>query len=483
MIDGDGYYSASIIYQYLKKISPNLNVEFLLHKDRIHGLKDTYIINKILQDKPKLLICPDSASADYKQCKLLKENSTNVLILDHHPTDIKNDYAVVINNKLSPNIVNKSGSGALVTWKFCKYLDGKLGVNYAPQMIDLVWFSLLSDICDMNTLENRAFSYWGSKCIRNKFLVQICDKILKDKPINNHNISWYVQPKISDIIRCDNEEIKKDLLYSLAEENQECIDKVLDKFSTIHNHRKKYVQEYFENMDYINENNNIIFEKVENLYPYYTGLVGSKINDKYNKPCILYREPKDELTIGSVRSPYPIKQQLKDSGLFEFVEGHDSALGVGIKPNKLSTIQQFVKDIDLDDSINVTASFNANEHIPQYLFTFADEYEELWSQGISKPQYYTYNIRINSKDIKQLGKNKTTIKFHYNGIDYIKFFVSHEEQDTKWFIGESIDLKVEVIGEFGVNEWNNRITPQILINDFEVNKVNKKALDLDIIYS
>ena len=82
----------------------------------------------------------------------------------------------------------------------------------------------------------------------------------------------------------------------------------------------------------------------------------------------------------------------------------------------------------------------------------------------------------------QLGKNKTTIKFHYNGIDYIKFFVSHEEQDTKWFIGESIDLKVEVIGEFGVNEWNGRISPQCVINDFEVNKVVKKTLTWEDIF-
>ncbi len=481
MIDGDGYYSASIIYQYLNKISPNLNIEFLLHKDRIHGLKDNYIIDKILQDKPKLVICPDSASADYKQCKILKNNNINVLILDHHSTDIQNNYAVVINNKLSPNVVNRAGSGALVTWKFCKYLDGKLGVSYAPQMIDLVWFSLLSDICDMNTLENRAFAYWGNKCIRNKFLAQICDKILKDKPINNHNISWYVQPKISDIIRCDNEEIKKDLLYALSEENQECIDRVLDKFSTIHNHRKKYVQEYFEGMEQINENNNIIFERVENLYPYYTGLVGSKINNKYNKPCILYRNPKKELIIGSVRSPYPIKQQLKDSGLFEFVEGHDSALGVGFKKNNISQIEQFAKNINLDDSINVTVPFNANL-IPQYLFGYFDEYEDLWGQSIPKPTFYIYNIHINSNDIRVMGKNKTTIKFSYQGVDYLKFYVSHEEQDTKWFIGESINLNVELIGELSQNSFRGRISPQCIINDFEVNKVVKKTLTWEDIF-
>lgn len=481
MIDGDGYYSASIIYKYLKYINPNVQIEPLFHINRIHGLKDKDIMDKILQDKPSLLICPDSASADFEQCKILKDNGIDVLILDHHPTNIDNNYAVVINNKLSPNVINQAGSGALVTWKFCKYLDQRLGLNYAPQLIDLVYFSLLSDICDMNTLENRAFAYWGSRNIRNKLLIAMCDELLKGKDITNHNISWYVQPKISDIIRCQDENIKHDLFYALAEERQDCIDRVVEQYSTIHNYRKKYVQKYFESMDSVNEDNKIIFEKVDGLYPYYTGLVGSKINNKYNKPCILYREPKDGKIIGSVRSPYPIKHQLIDSGVFDWANGHNEALGCQFDVKNIDKVKEFVKNIDLDNSIEVTQSFTPSK-IPKYLFNEFIDYEELFGQGIKKPQFHIHNIHINSKDIRVMGKNRTTIKFSCHGIDYIKFFVPHDDQDSVYYIGENKDLNIELIGEFTINEWNGRITPQVLIDKIEVDLKAKKPMSIDDIF-
>ena len=462
MIDGDGYYSASIIYKYLKYINPNAQVEPLFHINRAHGLKDKDIMERILQAKPKLLICPDSASADFEQCKILKDNGIDVLILDHHPTDINNDYAVVINNKLSPNVINKAGSGALVTWKFCKYLDQKLGLNYAPQMIDLVYFSLLSDICDMNTMENRAFAYWGSKNIKNKLLIAMCDELLKDKDITNHNISWYVQPKISDIIRCQDEYIKHDLFYAIAEERQDCIDRILERYLDIHNYRKKYVQEYFEGMENINEDNNIIFEKVDGLYSYYTGLVGSKVNDKYNKPCILYREPINSKIIGSARSPYPIKQQLIDSGVFDWANGHNEALGCQFDIKNIDKVKEFVENIKLDDSINVTQSFTPSK-IPKYLFKEFTNYDELWGQSIPKPSFHISNIKINSNDIRVMGKNKTTIKFTYKGIDYLKFFVSHDDQENIYHIGENKDLLINIICEFSLNIWKGRVSQQAII--------------------
>ena len=119
------------------------------------------------------------------------------------------------------------------------------------------------------------------------------------------------------------DEISTILFYALAEEGR-LFDRVVEHI-LIHNYRK-YVQEYLRAWKKFDEDNSIIFEKVDNLYSYYTGLVASKINDKYNKPCILYRKPKDGKIIGSIRSPYPIKQQLKDSGVFDWAEGKIIAL-------------------------------------------------------------------------------------------------------------------------------------------------------------
>ena len=61
-----------------------------------------------------------------------------------------------VNNQLSNKVLNKCGSGALVTFKVCQLLNKE----YANTMIDLVWFSLISDIMDMSSMENRTFAYF-----------------------------------------------------------------------------------------------------------------------------------------------------------------------------------------------------------------------------------------------------------------------------------------------------------------------------------
>ena len=48
--DVDGFTSAAILYQYIKDVKPNAEIDYYLHDGKQHGLSDTY--NKIL-DKDK----------------------------------------------------------------------------------------------------------------------------------------------------------------------------------------------------------------------------------------------------------------------------------------------------------------------------------------------------------------------------------------------------------------------------------------------
>ena len=97
--DCDGFTSATIIYNYIRDISPSAHIDYLLHEHKQHGLEDH--INSLMESNTKysLIILPDSSSNDYQYHESLKEINTPVLVLDHHITDTDlSDNAIIINN-------------------------------------------------------------------------------------------------------------------------------------------------------------------------------------------------------------------------------------------------------------------------------------------------------------------------------------------------------------------------------------------------
>ncbi|MFA7746355.1 single-stranded-DNA-specific exonuclease RecJ, partial [Salinicoccus roseus] len=71
-------------------------------------------------------------------------------------------------------------------------------------------------------------------------------------------------------------------------------------------------------------------------------------------------------------------------------------------------------------------------------------------------------------------KNKTTVKFKYGDIEYIRF-----KSDTEYFeklTQSNGTLILNVVGKAKVNEYKGRQTPQIEIYDLEVVRTKKKEL-------
>ena len=62
--DTDGFTSAAIIYQYIRRINKDIEIEYLLHEGKQHGLEDQ--INTIMDSGKtyNLIILPDRSSND-----------------------------------------------------------------------------------------------------------------------------------------------------------------------------------------------------------------------------------------------------------------------------------------------------------------------------------------------------------------------------------------------------------------------------------
>ncbi len=65
--DVDGFTSASNIYQYIKRLNPDIEVRCFIHKGKIHGLSE--FVDSMCEDDSKLVIVPDAGSGDSKECE------------------------------------------------------------------------------------------------------------------------------------------------------------------------------------------------------------------------------------------------------------------------------------------------------------------------------------------------------------------------------------------------------------------------------
>ena len=91
----------------------------------------------------------------------------------------------------------------------------------------------------------------------------------------------------------------------------------------------------------------------------------------------------------------------------------------------------------------------------------------LWGHGIPEPTIHIKNITINGQDIKELGANKTTIKFLYGDIEFIMFYASKDVKE-RMNVGKDVNMQLEIIGTPTINTFRDKDTKQIVIKEWEI---------------
>ena len=69
---------------------------------------------------------------------------------------------------------------------------------------------------DIRNLENRTIIRWGLKHINNPFLRVMCEEFISNSETTPTTLAWNVIPKINAVCRCDNDDLKAELLDALA---------------------------------------------------------------------------------------------------------------------------------------------------------------------------------------------------------------------------------------------------------------------------
>ncbi len=504
--DTDGYTSAAIIYKYIKAISPDTNIEYYLHSGKQHGLED--MINKIIDKDYGLVILPDSSSNDGNYHDKL---NFPCLILDHHLSDGPfSNNAIIINNQLSENYPNKELTGAGVTWQFCRYLDNLLGYSYADDLIDLAALGIIGDMGGMNIIENQYIISKGLKNVKNDMFWALLHKqsysITKEMGVTDQEIlqvldptavAFYIVPLINAMIRVGKQEEKERLFMGFIDGLHEIeshkrgangamaavSEESARECGNARNKQNRIKEQAIDQLSVrIMEeglaSNKILFVELgeeDNFPSELTGLIAMQLVAKYGKPTLVGRKGADGVVKGSIRgmndSALPsLKDYLQSTRLFNYVEGHDNAAGYAIREASVySFINQSneeLKNVDFGEtyySVNYSCPY-VDSSLGQNILDVGYN-EHLWGSKNPEPIFHVYDITLNKEDISIMGKNKNTIKFKLNGVEYIKFFAKDFIEDV---MNSGDIISIELVGKCSINSWMGVETPQIIIQDYEI---------------
>ena len=493
--DVDGFTSSTILYNYIKFLNPNKEIEYFLHNGKQHGLEDMW--EKLQEKEYCAILVPDAGSNDSQYAVNLK---APILVLDHHI--LEDDYVannlILINNQVSEKYVNKNLSGAGVTWQFCRALDEVFNINYSKELIDLAALGIDADMMSMLSYENQYIIQTGFRNINNFFFKVLIDK--QSYSMNNKitpiTVAFYIVPMINAMIRVGSMDEKERLFLAFidgeklvpcnkrgAKGTMELVAiESARECSNAKSRQDKLKEKIVDSLDIkIHKNglldNQVLFIRLddEDEFPSeLNGLVATQLSTRYNKPTIVARLNDEGYIRGSARGLNKselksFKDFLNNTNLFEYTAGHDNAFGISINNSYLSQFHNIANKelMNIDFGVNVyDVDFvrQAKDTDLDKIILDLNRYEQVWGQQNPEALILIKDIFIRKEDIQIIGKNKDTLKFEKNGIIYIKFHA----KDIIPLLNQYEEMRINLIGKANLNEWGGKQIPQLFIEDLEV---------------
>ena len=500
--DCDGYTSAALLMNYLYCLFPsfvNNNISYRVHMGKQHG-----IIPDTIPEDVKLVIAPDSSSNDYEAHEYLNLSGVDVLVIDHHEADHISEYACIINNQLC-DYPTKSLSGVALVWKFCCYIDMLLKTDHAQKFLDLVALGLVADMMDVRDFETRRLIDKGLQQIRNPYFRGAIDKdqFHFTNEITPIGVAFYIAPLINATTRVGTQEEKLMLFESMLDfrgyelvpstkrgckgQAETRVEQACRNCTNIKSRQTKIRDNSLEKIEQIIVNQNLLSNKIlivqlddlitdRNL----TGLIANQLMSEYQRPVLILNKIENEdgtITWEGSGRGYD-KSRLKDfRGFLEnnkyvmYAEGHANAFGIGIRDEDISAFitstNSALDGFDFTPIYNVDFIYKSDELTPDEVIDIAGM-KSLWGQGVEEAEIAVEGIKVHKDNIRILSPDKNpTLKIMLpNGINFMKFRSSEEEYDKLY--SELGYVTINIVGECERNIWNNKISPQVMIKDYEI---------------
>ena len=501
--DVDGASATALLGRFFSELK--FKYEIYIPDRKKEGYGPTKNAFKYLIDKGvKLIFTVDCGTLSFDAINYAKENSIDVIVLDHHQSEINlpSAYSIVNPNRFDDKSNLNYLCAAGVTFMFLISLNKELrqqnwfkdkNIN-EPNLIEYLDLVTLGTVCDVVPLIglNRAIVAQGLKILKSKknlglkTLLNICR--IETHP-NIYHVGYMLGPRINAGGRVGKSSHGANLLINKDPKDAFKIASELDQFNKERQYLEKDVLDKILKQIKIDFSEPVIIITGTNWHEGVIGIVASRIKDKFNKPVIIITIENEigkasarsivGFDIGSVIIAAAQKKILIKGG------GHKMAGGFSIRENNIEKFKEFIfkKFKKINPSTNEPKSLFLDSTIAPTAVNleFYNKVHSLspFGSGNPEPKFIIENLKtINNKIIKNkhiksvlIGEDGSTIKtIAFNSVEN-EIGAYLLKKDSKLF---------NIAGKLSLNEWRGQSNVEFIIDDISVNKTLKNTVPSSI---
>jgi len=492
--DVDGATSAALLSKYFTSIKQKIHTYIPDRKNEGYG-PNIPAFEKLINLGSKIIFSVDCGTLSYEPINFAQKKKVDVIVLDHHQSDVKlpNACAIINPNRFDESSNLKYLCAAGVCFVYLIALNKKLRDSgwfedskiKEPNILNFLDLVSLGTVCDVVPLIglNRAIVKQGLKVIKNrsnlglKTLYDLCK--IESQP-STYDLGFKLGPRINAGGRVGKSSHGVELLLSNDPSSAYQIALDLEKFNKERQTIEFILIQKIENEVKKLDNQPVLLLDGENWHEGVIGIVASRIKDKYNKPTIIISK-EGSIGKGSARSivGFDIGQNIikaVQSGILLKGGGHKMAGGFSIKKEKISKFKDFlIKNFEKE---NPNTSKNFNLYLDSAIAPSAlneEFYENInslapFGSGNNEPKFVIENLNIiNSKFV---GNNHIKSLLLGNDGSVLNTFTANaKDGPLEPFLNKSNKKKINIAGKMMMNEWSGKRNIEFIIEDISLNNI------------
>ena len=491
--DVDGATSTAILGKYFELL--NISFEIYIPDRQKEGFgPNEKAFLKFIQLGVNLIFTVDCGTLSFSSMEFAKKNNIDVIILDHHQSEIRLPvaHAIVNPNRFDDRSELSYLCAAGVSFMFLVALnkrlrDQKWFLNNKikePNLMNILDLVSLGTVCDVVPLVglNRAFVRQGLKVLKKKknvglkTLIELCNI---ESNITTYHLGYVLGPRINAGGRVGKSTHGANLLLDKSPKK---VFKLAVDLNTYNKERQILESELLNkilNIDYKNNSDPIIIIHGQNWHEGIIGIIASRIKEKFNKPTIVI-SVNNIVGKGSGRSikGFDLGATILaavQNGLIVKGGGHKMAAGFTIDMNKIKAFKEFMfkkfRAINVDLEEKKIYYFDTEIAPSAVNIEFFNKINLLSPFGTDNPEprFVIKNVKLaNSKIIAEKHIKSVLIGSDATVLKTISFNATGTEIGT-YLLKKNIK-PFNIAGKLSLNEWRGHKNVEFIIDDISVIK-------------
>ena len=491
--DVDGATSTAVLGHYFKFL--NIPIEIYIPDRQQEGFGPNIDgFNKLIKQGCKIIFTVDCGTLSYEPIEFANKNNINVIIIDHHQSEITlpKAHSIVNPNRFDDRSELNYLCAAGVCFMFLVALNKKLrnenwfekNSTNEPNLLNYLDLVSLGTVCDVVPLVNlnRAFVNQGMKIMsqkKNIGLKTLMDLCEVPNDISPYHLGYILGPRINAGGRVGKSTHGANLLLS---ENSQEVYQIANDLNNYNKDRQLLEKDLLNLI--LNSTQNINDDPVivlagENWHEGVIGIIAARIKEKFNKPAFII-SINGNIGKGSARSIYGFDIgtaviSAVQNNLLVRGGGHKMAAGFTIDINKIEEFRSFLirkfKSINMQLEKKLDLYFDSTIAPSAINYKFYQKINTLspFGSGNSEPKFVIENVKL----IKSNIVGEKHIKSIFEGADG-SIFKSITFNSVSNNLGAHLLTKssknLNILGKLSLNQWKGQTNVEFIIDDISVIK-------------